>query len=82
MDYKANRISRSEQSKASMLMDSFGLKDTNHRNVADITDPAWVLRALQAALDEPETKELELSISRKNREYNSYLEKITRFLST
>ena len=82
MDYKANRISRSGQSKASMLMDSFGLKDTNYRNVAGITDPAWVLRAIQAALDEPRIKELQSSISRKNIEYNYYLEKITRLFST
>ena len=82
MDYKANRISRSEQSKASMLMDSFGLKDTNYRNVAGITDPAWVLRAIQAALDEPRIKELQSSISRKNIEYSYYLEKITRLFST
>ena len=82
MDYKANRISRSKRSKASMLMDSFGLKDTNYRNVADITDSAWVLRAMQAALDEPRIKELQSSISRKNREYDSYLEKITSLFST
>ena len=65
-----------------MLMDSFGLKDTNYRNVAGITDPAWVLRAIQAALDEPRIKELQSSISRKNIEYNYYLEKITRLFST
>jgi polysaccharide pyruvyl transferase WcaK-like protein len=82
MDYKANRISRSKRSKASMLMDSFGLKDTNYRNVADITDSAWVLRAMQAALDEPRIKELQSSISRKNREYDSYLGKITSLFST
>ena len=82
MDYKANRISRSKQSKASMLMDSFGLKDTNYKNVADITDSAWVLSAMQAALDEPRIKELQSSISRKNREYNSYLGKITSLFST
>ena len=76
IDCKPNRISRSARSKSSMLMDSFGLKDTNYRNVADITDPAWVLRALQAALDEPRTKELQSSISRKNIEYDYYLEKI------
>ena len=82
MDYKANRISRSGQSKASMLMDSFGLKATNYRNVAHITDPAWVLRAIQAALDEPRIKELRSSISSKSREYDFYLEKITRLFST
>ena len=82
MDYKANRISRSERSKASMLMDSFGLKATNYRNVAHITDPAWVLRAIQAALDEPRIKELRSSISSKSREYDFYLEKITRLFST
>jgi polysaccharide pyruvyl transferase WcaK-like protein len=82
MDYKTNRISRSKQSKASMLMDSFGLKDTNYKNVADITDSAWVLSAMQAALDEPRIKELQSSISRKNREYNSYLGKITSLFST
>ena len=73
IDYKPNRISRSARSKSSMLMDSFGLKDTNYRNIADITDPSWVLNAIQAALDEPRTEELKLSISRKNIEYDSYL---------
>ena len=82
MDYKANRISRSEQSKASMLMDSFGLKDTNYRNVADITDPTWVLRALKAALDEPRIEELQSSISSKNIAYDSYLRKITSLFPT
>ena len=82
MDYKANRISRSERSKASMLMDSFGLKDTNYRNVADITDPAWVLRALQVALDEPRIKELQSSISRKHTEYDSYVGKMPSLFST
>jgi hypothetical protein len=65
-----------------MLMDSFGLRDTNYRNVADITDSAWVLRAMQVALDEPRIKELQSSISRKNREYDSYLGKITSLFST
>jgi hypothetical protein len=82
MDYKPNRISRSQRCKASMLMDSFGLPDTNDRNVADITDAAWVLRALQAALDEPRIKELQSSISRSHTEYDSYLGKMPNLFST
>ena len=82
MDYKANRISRSKRSKSSMLMDSFGLKETNYRNVADVTDPSWVLNAIKAALDESRTEELTLSILRKNTEYDSYLRQITDLFST
>ena len=82
MDYKANRISRSKRSKSSMLMDSFGLKETNYRNVADVTDPSWVLNAIKAALDESRTEQLTLSISRKNTEYDSYLRQITDLFST
>ena len=76
MDYKANRVSPSKRSKSSMLMDGLGLKDTNYRNVADLTDPSWVLRAIQTALDEPRTEELKLSISRKSAKYDAYLRQI------
>ncbi len=82
IDYKANRISRSKRSKSSMLMDSFGLTDTNYRNIDDITDASWVLKAVQAALDEPRTAEIESSILRKKSDYDSYLSQITNLFST
>lgn len=55
LDYKANRITAEQHSKSSLLLDSFGLKDSHYANALTLHDDQWVTHAMQQALEAPQS---------------------------
>lgn len=72
VDFKSNRVTESQKSKASMLLESFGIRDGNYANATAMADD-WVLQAMQASLENPGTAQLRARAAGMNEELDRYV---------
>lgn len=76
MDCKSERVAESGLSKTSLLLESFGMKDSSHRNAQDIMEVNWLREAMTAHLTGDLASRIGTQLKRFTEEYSAYLQEV------